>query len=214
MEIVKACLAVLGAYLLGAIPFGLLLGRSLGGGVDVRTVGSGNIGATNVLRAAGKKAALLTLLADCLKGLVPVVLAGRFFTDGWVPVLVGLAAVLGHNYPVYVGFRGGKGVATSFGIALGISPWYGVASLIAWAIAAYVWRYSSLAALVAFSLYPVMVIGLNSDDRQRGFLALFLFGMIYYRHRENIKRLLAGKEPKIGEKHAASGSTEGDGSKA
>ncbi len=203
METMKAALTVFGSYLLGAIPFGLLFGRVFGS-VDVRSVGSGNIGATNVLRAAGKKAAVLTLLADCLKGLVPVALAGWFFADGWIPVLTGVAAVLGHNFPVYLGFRGGKGVATSFGVALAVSPWYGLVCLLAWLLAAYIWRYSSLSALVAFALYPLMTISLRSDDRQNGFLALFLFAMIYYRHRENIKRLLAGTEPKIGQKRFAS----------
>ena len=144
--------------------------------------------------------ALLTLLADCVKGLAPVALAGRLSADGWVPVLTGAAAVLGHTYPLYLGFRGGKGVATSFGVMLALSPGYGALCLLSWAIAAYIWRYSSLSGLIAFALYPLLTIAADSDDRPRGALALFLFGMIYYRHRENIRRLLAGKEPKIGQK--------------
>ncbi len=199
-----AALLIIGAYLLGSVPFGLFFGRKFGGGIDVRTVGSGNIGATNVLRSAGKKAALLTLLADCLKGLVPVAIAGRLSLGGWVPVLTGVAAVLGHTYPLYLGFRGGKGVATSFGVMLAVSPGYGALCLLSWAITASIWRYSSLAGLVAFALYPLLTIAADSDERPRGALALFLFGMIYYRHRENIKRLLAGREPKIGRKGAPS----------
>jgi glycerol-3-phosphate acyltransferase PlsY len=193
-------LAISCSYLLGAVPFGLLFGRVLGG-IDVRGVGSGNIGATNVLRAAGKKAAVLTLLADAFKGFLPVLLAARYLDGEWLPALAGIAAVLGHNYPLYLKFRGGKGVATSFGVVLGMSPGLGLVCLLAWALAAFLWRYSSLAALVAFALYPLLAFGVYADDRVRGFLSLFLFGMIYYRHRENIKRLLAGTEPKIGRKN-------------
>ena len=190
------------SYLLGSVPFGLILGKFMGS-VDVRTVGSGNIGATNVLRAAGKKAAVLTLLADGLKGYVTAALAGHLFTGEWVPVLAAIAAVVGHNYPVYLSFRGGKGVATSFGAVLAVSPWTGAACLLAWLAAALFWRYSSLAALVAFALNPLITFALFSEDRPRGVLSVALFAMIYYRHRENIRRLLAGTEPKIGSKGTA-----------
>ena len=143
-------LAVLFSYLIGAIPFGLLFTRWFSD-IDVRTVGSGNIGATNVLRAAGKKAALLTLLADCLKGLLPVLAIRLLLHDDLVSVLSGAAALLGHTFPVYLGFKGGKGVATSFGVALALTPLAALASLITWAAAAFIWRYSSLAALTAFA---------------------------------------------------------------
>src|SRR5512139_378887 len=139
-----------GAYLLGAVPFGLLFARLLGD-VDVRSVGSGNIGATNVLRAAGRTAAVLTLIADILKGLVPALLAPHIASDAWLPVLTGVAAVAGHNFPVYLGFKGGKGVATSFGVILAVSPGVGLVCLLAWLGSALLWRYSSLAALVAFA---------------------------------------------------------------
>lgn len=188
-----------GAYLLGAVPFGLLFARLLGD-VDVRSVGSGNIGATNVLRAAGTSAAVLTLIADCLKGLVPVLIAPHIASDASLPVLAGIAAVVGHNFPVYLGFKGGKGVATSFGVVLAVSPWIGLACLLAWLVSALLWRYSSLAALVAFAVFPLATFTTAGDDTPRRFLSVVLFALIYYRHRENIKRLLAGTEPKIGKK--------------
>jgi glycerol-3-phosphate acyltransferase PlsY len=186
------------AYLLGAVPFGLLFSK-LFSDVDVRTIGSGNIGATNVLRAAGKKAAALTLLADALKGLIPVLLAKAIFHDEIATALTGAAAVLGHNFPVYLKFIGGKGVATSYGVILGVAPWTGLLGLIVWLLAAYLWRYSSLAAILSFACCLGLTFFAASPlSKPYGLLSLFLFGMIYYRHRENIKRLLAGTEPKIG----------------
>lgn len=187
------------SYLVGAIPFGLFFGKAMGG-VDVRTVGSRNIGATNVLRAAGKKAALLTLLADCLKGLLPVLFATLLFSDELIPVLSGMAAIVGHNFPVYLKFKGGKGVATSYGVVLAVAPLTGLVCLLAWAAAASLWKYSSLSALVSFALYPLITFAVQGDSRPRTFLSLFVFAMIHYRHRENIKRLLAGTETKIGQK--------------
>lgn len=191
-------LYILGSYLLGAVPFGLLFSRLLGR-VDVRTVGSGNIGATNVLRAAGKKAAILTLLADALKGLLPVLGTAHFLPgEPAIAVGAGVAAVIGHNFPVYLAFKGGKGVATSFGVILAAAPWTGLVCLMAWLVSAVIWRYSSLAALIAFALYPIITFAAAGGDRLQGVLSVFLFGMIYFRHRENIRRLLAGEEPKIG----------------
>ena len=190
--------AVILSYLIGAIPFGLLFTRWFSH-IDVRTVGSGNIGATNVLRAAGKKAAILTLLADCLKGLLPVLAIRLLLHDELTSVLSGAAALLGHTFPVYLGFKGGKGVATSFGVALALTPLAALASLVTWAVAALLWRYSSLAALTAFALYPLYTFTLYSSQHLQ-LLSLFLFGMIYTRHRDNVKRLIAGTETKIGKK--------------
>jgi len=190
---------LLASYLIGGIPFGLFIGRAVGG-IDVRTVGSGNIGATNVLRAAGKSAAILTLIADCVKGLLPVLIAARLFPGDVIVALSGAAAILGHNFPVFLGFKGGKGVATSFGVVLAVMPWTGLICLLAWIAAAALWRYSSLSALVAFALYPVITFAMHSVSQAFGLLSLFVFGMIYVRHRENITRLLAGTEPKIGQK--------------
>jgi glycerol-3-phosphate acyltransferase PlsY len=199
MDTVLAVLYLVASYLLGAVPFGLVISRVLGG-VDVRTVGSGNIGATNVLRAAGTKAAVLTLIADALKGYLPALFAMRHFPDPFMPVLAGFAAILGHNFPVYLRFQGGKGVATSFGVVLAVAPGTGIACLLIWLLAAYLWRYSSLSALIAFAFYPAAIFALRSGDRPQEMLSLAVFGLIYYRHRENIKRLLAGTEPKIGQK--------------
>jgi len=184
----------------GAIPFGLLFAR-LFSDVDVRTVGSGNIGATNVLRASGKKAAILTLLADCLKGFLPVFAVHSVFHQDILSALSGAAAVLGHNYPVYLKFKGGKGVATSFGVSLAVTPLVGLMCLIIWLLVALFWKYSSLSALIAFACYPIITLLLFADSHKPlEALSLFIFGMMYYRHRENIKRLLAGTESKIGQK--------------
>jgi glycerol-3-phosphate acyltransferase PlsY len=185
------------SYLLGAVPFGLMFSK-LFSDVDVRTIGSGNIGATNVLRAAGKKAAVLTLLADALKGVIPVLFAKFFFHDDTATVLSGAAAVLGHNFPVYLKFKGGKGVATSFGVVLAVAPLIGLLCLLIWVLAAYIWGYSSLSALISFAFYLGATFAISPLSKPYGLLSLFIFGMIYYRHRENIKRLLTGTEPKIG----------------
>ncbi len=192
--------AVIASYLIGAIPFGLIFSRIFLN-IDVRTIGSGNIGATNVLRAAGKKAAILTLLADALKGFLPVLIVQHLFNAELTTALSGVAAVLGHNFPAYLKFKGGKGVATSFGVLLAVSPWIGLVSLLAWLAAAVIWRYSSLSALVAFACYPALTFTVTREVSQPyKALSLFIFAMIYYRHRENIKRLIAGTEPKIGKK--------------
>ena len=196
---VTEVLAVIATYLTGAIPFGILFSR-LFSHVDVRNVGSGNIGATNVLRAAGKKAAALTLLADCLKGLLPVLAVQLLFRHDALTALCGAAAVLGHNFPVYLRFKGGKGVATGYGVILAVTPWIGLVCLIAWLLAAAIWRYSSLSALVSYALYPLLIIPFEHNPRSFGMLSIFLFGLIYYRHRQNIVRLVSGSEPKIGNK--------------
>lgn len=193
-------LSIMLSYLLGAVPFGLIFSKLLSD-VDVRTIGSGNIGATNVLRAAGKKAAVLTLLADALKGFLPVFIVHFLFNAEVTTVLSGVAVVLGHNFPVYLKFKGGKGVATSFGVVLAVSPGIGFLCLLIWILVAYLWRYSSLSALIAFACYPGLTFFATSPlSKPYGLLSLFIFCMIYYRHRENIKRLLAGTEPKIGKK--------------
>lgn len=200
MTMFLSTLVVIISYLVGAIPFGLLFGK-LFANIDVRTMGSGNIGATNVLRAAGKKAAILTLVADALKGLMPVLIVRALFQDDVTTAVSGAAAILGHNFPLYLGFKGGKGVATSFGVVLGVSPWIGLICLLTWLVAASLWRYSSLSALLAFAVYPILTFLFATPlSRPYALLSLSIFGMIYYRHRENIKRLLAGSEPKIGAK--------------
>lgn len=197
MNTLSTVIAVVASYLIGAVPFGLLFARIFSG-IDVRNVGSGNIGATNVLRSSGKTAAGLTLVMDMLKGYLPVVAAGFFFKDDIVTTLCGAAAVLGHNFPVYLLFKGGKGVATGFGVILGVSPFIGLICLLAWIVAALLWKYSSLSALVAYAAYPILTFILHPGSRPLGTLSLFIAAMIYVRHRTNIKRLLDGTEPRIG----------------
>jgi glycerol-3-phosphate acyltransferase PlsY len=200
MDIFFQTLAILLCYLLGAVPFGLLFSK-LYSDVDVRTIGSGNIGATNVLRAAGKKAAILTLLMDTMKGLIPVLIVKALSHDEYLTVLSGAAAIIGHNFPVYLKFKGGKGVATSYGVVLAVDPWIGLFCLFIWVIVAFIWRYSSLSALVAFTFYlGLTFLSTSPVSKPYKILSLFIFALIYYRHRENIKRLLLGIEPKISRK--------------
>jgi glycerol-3-phosphate acyltransferase PlsY len=193
-------LSVAISYLIGAVPFGLIFTKYFSN-VDVRTIGSGNIGATNVLRASGKKAAILTLLADCLKGLLPVLIVQLLFNDDLTTAFTGTATVLGHIFPIYLKFKGGKGVATSFGVVLAVAPLIGLVCIIVWLLAALLWKYSSLSALIAFACYPIITFSTSFGSRKPlAVLSLFIFGMMYYRHRDNIKRLIAGMEPKIGSK--------------
>ena len=187
--------AVLG-YLLGAIPFGLLVTRLAGLG-DVRQIGSGNIGATNVLRTGKKWAAALTLLLDGGKGAVAVLLAQRLAgVDG--AVIAGAAAVVGHIFPVWLGFNGGKGVATFFGVMLAAYWPAGLLAIATWLLVAYIWKISSLAALAAAALTPTYAILLG--ELSYGLLAMALAVIIFITHRENIHRLWRGEEPRIGAK--------------
>lgn len=189
-------LLLLAAYLLGSVPTGLLLARMRG--IDVRRAGSGNIGATNVLRTTGKLPAFLTLLGDFLKGLLPVLIATRLDTGIIYSGAVGIAAVLGHNFPIYLKFRGGKGVATSLGVLSAYAPAAAAATAGIWLATAVLTRYSSLGALVGFGLLPVSVVLL--DTREKLPAALVMTLLLVARHRDNIRRLLEGKESKIGSK--------------
>ncbi|MFC3125795.1 glycerol-3-phosphate 1-O-acyltransferase PlsY [Pseudoroseomonas globiformis] len=189
-------LALLIGYASGSVPYGLLLTRAAGLG-DIRKIGSGNIGATNVLRTGNKKVAGATLLLDALKGAVPVVL----LTFAWgreSGFAAGLGSLLGHIFPLWLGFRGGKGVATGAGAILGAAWWLGLACAAVWLVMARVSRISSLSALVACSAAPL--IALATGDHQLALYALALTVLIMARHRDNIRRLLAGEEPRIGSK--------------
>jgi len=194
--------ALVGGYLLGSIPFGVIATR-LGGAGDLRKVGSGNIGATNVLRTGRKDLALITLLGDGGKGAVAVLLAWLATRDGTVEqqsVLTSLAAgaaFLGHLFPVWLKFKGGKGVATFFGTMLAAAWPVGLAAAATWLIVAFVFRISSLAALVAVALAPAIVL-LIGRPHAIALLALFMALLVYIRHSENIRRLLKGEEPRIG----------------
>jgi len=189
---------VVAAYLLGAIPFGLLIAR-LQKGIDIRDHGSGNIGTSNVLRTLGKRAALLTLVGDLTKGYLPV-LAGSLWgvPQPWV-VTAGAAAVIGHNWPIYIHFRGGKGVATSFGAALGIMPAAAGLALLVYLLVAAIARYTSLAAL-ASSASLLLWVHLLRASRPQVLFSVFAALLIYLRHRENIQRLILGTERKIGQR--------------
>jgi glycerol-3-phosphate acyltransferase PlsY len=195
------------AYLLGSVPFGLVLTKLFGLG-DIRKIGSGNIGATNVLRTGRKDLAALTLLLDGGKGALAVLLAGRFGPD--LALIAALGAFLGHLFPVWLRFKGGKGVATFLGILLGIAWPVGVLACLTWLVTALLFRYSSLAALVAAALAPVYAwllatfvspkvlwLGVSPQISE---LASLLAILVIVKHHQNIRRLLSGEEPKIGAK--------------
>jgi len=179
-------------YLLGSIPFGLILTRLAGAG-DIRAIGSGNIGATNVLRTGRKGIAALTLLCDGLKGVVAVLIA---YGEGPAAVIAaGLFAVIGHLYPMWLGFRGGKGVAVGLGVLLAEAFWVGVVACAVWLAVAAVKRTSSLAALTAFAASPF--VALTFGDGPVAILAALIAVLVFYKHRANIARLRAGTEPLI-----------------
>ncbi len=188
---------LLGAYLLGSIPFGLLFTRLAGLG-DIRRIGSGNIGATNVLRTGRKGLAAATLLLDGAKGFLAAILVGHVL-PGSHPLLAwlgGLASVLGHVFPLWLGFKGGKGVATGIGALLGASFPVGLAAALLWLLMAAAFRISSLAALTAFALAPFFAALFDSGEAMAVVFAIS--ALVFSRHAENIRRLLAGTEPRIG----------------
>ncbi len=211
-------LAAAAAYLLGSIPFGLLIARAHG--KDLRSIGSGNIGATNVSRALGRKWAYFCFFLDVLKGFVPTFVA-MFLTTPlstqshteriivlWLWLAVGCAAVIGHIFPLYLRFKGGKGVATSFGVALGIWPYYTTCAPFAiatWIVVVLVWRYVSLASIVASVAFPITLasaIALRPGWHSADLWPLLVVAaaiplMVVIRHRQNITRLIAGMESKI-----------------
>lgn len=185
-------------YLMGSIPYGLLLTRLAGMG-DIRSIGSGNIGATNVLRTGNKKLAAATLLLDGLKGFFAVFLVGLVAHHGML--VAGLTAVLGHLFPVWLGFKGGKGVATGFGVFYAIAWPLGVICCLVWLAAAYTLRYSSLSALIACAVAPVAALFLAGALPAEA--VLVIAALIYWKHRPNIQRLVRGEEPRIGQKGSA-----------
>ncbi len=187
----KETLLLIGAYLLGSVPTGLLLARSMG--VNIREAGSGNIGATNVYRTIGRKLGILTLVGDCLKGLIPVLIAKWLgLPEIWIAA-VGLAAFLGHVYTVFLGFKGGKGVATALGVLLGTSPLSVLFGVVVFALVLYKWRYVSLASITAAAVIPVLVWVVGQGPELIA-MALVIAGVVILKHRENISRLKAGTE--------------------
>jgi glycerol-3-phosphate acyltransferase PlsY len=191
-------IALVVGYLFGSIPFGIILTK-LAGGPDLRSIGSGNIGATNVLRTGNKKLAAATLVGDMLKGTVAVLVAWHWLGGPQAALAAAVGAFLGHLFPVWIGFKGGKGVATYLGVLIGLNGWIALAFAAIWLAVAYLSRYSSLAALTASVLTPLLLwfaAGMHLAAVIMAALTLLLWVM----HRTNISRLLAGSEGKIGQK--------------
>ena len=187
-------LGLVAAYLLGSIPFGVIATR-LGGAGDVRSVGSGNIGATNVLRTGNKGLAAATLALDALKGAAALLIANAVWGEA-AGLVAGFGAMLGHAFPVWLGFRGGKGVATGAGVLLAAAWWMGLTAALVWLATAALTRMSSAGSLAACAAAPLVALGAGRTD-----LALFAAGiaaLVVIRHRGNIARLIAGNEPRIG----------------
>lgn len=212
MTFAYSTVAIIAAYLLGSLSFAVIVSRVMGLS-DPRTFGSKNPGATNVLRSGSKAAAVVTLLLDCLKGYLPVALVMWFghpygLEDGTV-ALVGLAAFLGHLWPVFFRFEGGKGVATALGVLLGISVWLGLATAATWLIIAVFFRYSSLASLVAAVFAPVYYLLVDGvvwyAENTIALSIVVMSALLAWRHKENIQRLIAGKESRLGSKKNKAG---------
>ncbi len=202
MEPVVSLVAIVAAYLVGSLSFAVIVSRIMGL-ADPRSYGSGNPGATNVLRSGNKAAAVLTLAFDALKGYVPVVLAlvygPRFGLGEFTIAFVALAAFVGHLWPVFFGFRGGKGVATAAGAMLALNPWLGLATLATWVIIAAFFRYSSLASIVAAffaPFYQLLIWG--AEPALAAIVPMCL--LLVWRHEANIRKLIAGKESRLGQK--------------
>lgn len=187
--------ALVFGYLLGSIPFGLLLTRAAGLG-DVRKIGSGNIGATNVLRTGNKGLAAATLLLDALKGTAAVLISGHFAPE--LALWAGLGAFLGHLFPAWLGFKGGKGVATYLGVLIGLAWQVALIFAVVWLVMAFLFRYSSLAALTAAIVVPIALYFLSTPQIAALFVVMSI--IVFIKHRGNISRLLAGTEGKIGAK--------------
>lgn len=185
-------------YLLGSIPFGIILTKAAGG-PDLRGIGSGNIGATNVLRTGNKKLAAATLAGDMLKGTVAVLLAAAIFQSPQAGLVAGLGAFLGHLFPVWLRFRGGKGVATFLGVLIAVNGWVALAFAAIWLAVAKLSKYSSLSALIASVASPLLLWLLAGRPDAAALMAV-LTVLLWFMHRTNISRLLAGREGKIGQK--------------
>lgn len=199
----QTALALIAAYLLGSVPFAMISSKVFGL-ADPRTYGSGNPGATNVLRSGNKKAALTTLIGDALKGTLAVLIAQQMGLSATVVALVALAVFIGHLYPIFLKFKGGKGVATALGVLLGISGWLGLLVLLTWLTVAFTTRYSSLSALLAAVLAPVYYLLLGDSlwayDKWVMVAVVAMSALLLWRHADNISRLLKGQESKIGSK--------------
>jgi acyl phosphate:glycerol-3-phosphate acyltransferase len=205
MQALYAVIAIVAAYLIGSVSFAVVVSKLMGL-PDPHTYGSKNPGATNVLRTGNRKAAVLTLLGDGIKGWLAVygarLLTPTFEFGEWTVAAIAVAVFLGHLYPVFHAFKGGKGVATAAGVLLGINLWLGLATMLTWLIIAYFFRYSSLAALVS-ALFAIFYYSLLFGFRPMTLAVLVMSALLIYRHRRNIANLMAGKESRIGQKKAA-----------
>lgn len=208
----KFAALIIASYLLGSIPFGLIIAKAHG--KDLRKIGSGNIGATNLSRAMGRKWAYFCFILDVSKGLIPMLITAGFISSEpgtaelFLWLMVGVAAVIGHILPVYLKFKGGKGVATSFGVALGLWPYYticAVATFVVWIVVVLIWRYISLGSIIASIVFPVTLIVIIAAGQEWDFanlwplltVAIGIPIMVIVRHHENIKRIIAGTENKV-----------------
>ena len=196
---IEMLIALAFGYLCGTVPFGLLLTKSAGLG-DIRTIGSGNIGATNVLRTGNKKVAALTLVLDALKGTVPALAMGWLYGPQ-AAILAGLAAFFGHIFPLWLGFKGGKGVATTVGVLFGLHWPLGLIFIVAWLLTAAAFRMSSLSALLASLVSPLAALLVGRGDL--ALPAAIMAATVFVTHRANIARILKGEEPRIGGSRAA-----------
>jgi acyl phosphate:glycerol-3-phosphate acyltransferase len=192
-----AVLLVLCGYVLGSVPTGYLVGRAFG--VDVRKVGSGNIGTANVLRSAGKSAAVLTLVGDMLKGLVPVLIARLSTENDWIVAVVALAAVVGHCWPVFLRFKGGKAVATGAGTSIGLAPVVGLGLFAFWWVVVLLSRYTSLGAISVMVVSP-FVFFFTGQPLPYVLYTIVGGALVLWRHRENARALLKGTERKVGQR--------------
>jgi glycerol-3-phosphate acyltransferase PlsY len=193
-SILAQCIVIGTAYLIGSIPTGLLLGKAYG--IDVRNEGSGNIGATNLYRTVGRKVGIITLIGDCLKGLLPVLLVKFSALPPELAAWVGLAAFCGHVFSIFLKFKGGKGVATALGVFLALAPLAVACAIALFAVTMYLWRYVSLGSITAAVAMPVAVFFLGGSSSVT-IVTLIIAAIVVLRHRENITRLIAGVENKF-----------------
>lgn len=193
----KNIILLIAAFVLGSIPFGIITAKVKG--IDLKKVGSGNIGATNVLRSLGKWPAVITLLGDILKGTVAVAIGKYSGVEPLYEGLIGIAAISGHSFSIFLGFKGGKGVATSLGVLLMYTPHVAVLTLIVWIGVVLFTKYSSLGAIVSFALLPLNIMLFDFQDKTKFFISILISLFIIIRHKDNIRRLMKGTERKIGQ---------------
>jgi glycerol-3-phosphate acyltransferase PlsY len=196
IETLNYSIALITGYILGSIPFGLIFSHLLGHG-DLRKIGSGNIGATNALRTGNKKLALLTLIFDMLKGALAVILIKQFISPDYM-IIAGLGAIIGHCFPIWLKFKGGKGVATTIGVLLTISPLLGLLVCISWFLIAITFKISSLSALISVLLAPVYALFIL--DNRSALLIFLITILVWIRHKANIIRIIKKQEKRIGQK--------------